>query len=191
MPGPLIVGISRRDDVGDRRVGMTAEIDAFHAQDVVAAAAAAGRAGIMIEQVDQPFVVEGRARHADRGMHAQRQRIALGVLAVGADHRRREAMPFIERGRARGGIGMRAEPHALDAIAIFEARQIAKQRVFQDRHEIALEEDAGRLAARVLQNLDIVRRRGYRASRRRARARSELATDGNGRRLHQPHTARM
>ena len=101
MPGPLIVRISRRDDVGDRRVGMAAEIDAFHAQDVVAAAAAAGRAGIMIEQVDQPFVVEGRARHADRGMHAQGQRIALGVLAVGADHRGREAMPFIERGRAR------------------------------------------------------------------------------------------
>jgi hypothetical protein len=37
---------------------MTAEIDAFHAQDVIAAAAAAGGAGIMIEQVDQPFVVK-------------------------------------------------------------------------------------------------------------------------------------
>ena len=69
-------------------------------------------------------------------------------------------MPFIERGRARGDIGLRAEPHALDAIAIFEAGQIAKQGVFQDRHEIALEEDAGRLAACILQNLDIVRRAG-------------------------------
>ena len=160
MPGPLIVRIAGRDDVGDGRVGMAAEIDAFHAQDVVAAAAAAGRAGIVIEQVDQPFVVEGRARHADRRVHAQRQCVALGVLAVGADHRRREAVPFVERGRARRRIGVRAEPYALDAIAILEARQVAKQRVFQDRHEVALEEHAGRLAARVLDDLDIVRRGG-------------------------------
>ena len=85
---------------------------------------------------------------------------------------------------------MRAEPHALDAITIFEAGQIAKQRVFQDRHEIALEEDAGRLSACVLQNLDIVRRAGI-ARHPGARQRAQLATDGNGRRLHQPHTARM
>ena len=159
MPGPLIVRIAGRDDVGDRRVGMAAEIDALHAQDVVAAAAAAGRAGIVIEQVHQPFVVERCARHADRGVHAQRQCVALGVLAVGADHRRRQAMPFIERRRAGRRIGVRAEPHALDPVAILEAGQIAEQRVFQNRHEIALEEDAGRLAARILHDLDVVRRR--------------------------------
>ena len=89
----------------------------------------------------------------------KRQRVALGVLAVGADHRRRQAVPFVERGRACRRIGLRAEPHALDAIAIFEARQVAKQRVFQHRHEIALEENAGRLAARILHDLDIMRRR--------------------------------
>ena len=64
----------------DRRVGMTAEIDAFDAQEVIATAAAAGGAGIMVEQIGQPCVVEGRARHADGSMHAQGHRVAFSVL---------------------------------------------------------------------------------------------------------------
>ena len=158
MSGPLVVRIAGRDDVGDGGIGMAAEIDAFHPQNVVAAAAAAGGTGVMVEQVDQPLVVEGGARHADRRMHAQRQGVALGVFAVGADHRGGEPVAFIERGGSGGRIGLRAETNALHAIAIFEARQVAKQRVFEHRHEISLEEDAGRLAARILQDLDIVRR---------------------------------
>src|SRR5262249_10619638 len=50
MSRPLIVGVTARDDVRDRAIGMAAEIDAFDAQDVVAAASAAGDAGIMVEQ---------------------------------------------------------------------------------------------------------------------------------------------
>ena len=139
---------------------MAAEIDSFHAQDVVAAAAAAGNAGIMIEEIDQPFVVERRARHADRRVHAQGQRAALGILAVGADHRGREPVTFIERGRSRRRIGLRAEANALHAVGVFEARQVAEQRVFQHRHEISLQEHAGRLAARILHDLHVVRRGG-------------------------------
>ena len=159
MTGPLIVGIARRDDLGDRGIGVSAEVDAFHAQDVVAAAAAADRAGVVVEQVDEPFVVEGRARHADRRVHAQGQRIALGVLAVGADHRGRESVSLIERGGAGRRIGLRTETDALQPIGIFEARQVAEQRVFEHRREIALQEHAGRLAARILHDLHVVRRR--------------------------------
>jgi hypothetical protein len=89
-------------------------------------------------------------------MHAQGHRIAFGVLAVRPDHRWREAMPLIKRSRAHSCVGMRAESHAVHAIAIFEAGQIAKQRIFQDWHEIAFEEDTGRFAARVLHDLDVV-----------------------------------
>src|SRR5262249_61040176 len=85
MSRPLIIRIARGDNVRDRDIGMAAEIDAFDAQNIVAAASAAGNAGIMVEEIDEPFVVERRARHADRGGHAQRQGAALGVFTVGAD----------------------------------------------------------------------------------------------------------
>ena len=65
MPGPLIVGVSRGDDVGDRGVRMSSEIDALYAKDVIAAAAPTGGTGIMIEEINQAFVVKSRTRHAD------------------------------------------------------------------------------------------------------------------------------
>ena len=126
MSGPLIVGIAGGDDLRDGAVGMAAQIDSFHAQDVVAAASAAGNAGIMIEEIEQPFVVERRARHADRGMHAQGERAALSILAIGADHRGREPMSFIKRGRSCRGIGLRAEANTVQAVGVFEAGQVAE-----------------------------------------------------------------
>src|SRR5580698_4897092 len=89
-------------------------------------------------------------------MHAQRQRIALGVFAVGPDHRWREAMAFIESGRAGGDVGVRAQSHAFEVITILEPGQTAEQRVFQDGHEITFEEDTGRLAAGIFHDLDVV-----------------------------------
>src|SRR5688572_745600 len=41
MPRPLVIRIPRGNDVGDGGVGMAAQIDSFHAQDVVSAASAA------------------------------------------------------------------------------------------------------------------------------------------------------
>src|SRR5215469_16929424 len=90
-------------------------------------------------------------------MHAQRKCIAFSVLAIGADYRWGQAMPLVERGRACGDIGLGSETHAFNAIAVVEARQVTKERVFQDRHEIALEENAGRLTARILHDFYVVR----------------------------------
>jgi hypothetical protein len=68
-------------------------------------------------------------------------------------------VPFVERGRTRSYVGLCAKSNALDTIAVFESRQIAKQRVLENRHEVALEENACRLAACVFKNIDIVWRR--------------------------------
>src|SRR5262249_47927937 len=103
-------------------IRMAAKIDPFHAQDIVAAAAAAGGTCIMVEKIEQPFVVEGCARHADRSMHAQRQSAALGIFTVRTDQRGREPVAFLERGRSRGHISLCTETNAVDAIAVFEAR---------------------------------------------------------------------
>ena len=169
MSRPLIIWVARRDDVGDRAVGMTAEIDAFDAQEIVAAAPPARNAGIMVEQIEQPFVVEGCARHADRGMHAQGQGAALGILTIGTYDRWREPVTFIERGRSGRDIGAGAEANALDPIGVLEARQVAQQRVLQDRNEIFFQEHAGRLTACILHDLDIMWRERV-ASPLRARA---------------------
>ena len=156
MSRPLVIWVARRNDVRDRAVGMTAEIDAFDAQEIVAAAPPARNAGIMVEQIEQPFVVEGCARHADRGMHAQGQGAALGILTIGTYDRWREPVTFIERGRSGRDIGAGAEANALDPIGVLEARQVAQQRVLQDRNEIFFQEHARRLTACILHDLDVV-----------------------------------
>ena len=158
MSRPLIIGIARGDNVRDRDIGMAAEIDSFHAQNIVAAAPAAGNAGIMVEEIEQAFVVEGCARHADRRVHAQWQSAALGVFTVGADDRGGKPVTLVERGRSRRHIGLCAEANAVRPITVLKARQVAEQGVLQDRHELSLQEHARRLPASILHDLDVVRR---------------------------------
>src|SRR5262249_40709388 len=122
----------------------------------VTAAAAANRPRIMVEQVNQAFVIKSGAWHADWRMHAQGQHIVFSVLAIGTDHRWRQTVSLVERGRACGDISLSTKPYAFNAIAILEARQVTKQCVFEDRNEIALEENTSRLATRVLDDLDVM-----------------------------------
>ena len=89
-------------------------------------------------------------------MHAQRQRAALGILAVGADDRGREPVTFVERCRPGRDIGLCAQADAVHPIGVLEARQVAEKRVLQDRGEISLQEHARRLAACILHDLDVV-----------------------------------
>jgi hypothetical protein len=117
------------------------------------------------------------------GVHAQGERAALGILAIGADHRGGEPVPFIERGRSRRRIGLRAEANALQAVRVLEAGQVAEQRVFQDRNEIPLQEHAGRLAARILHDLDVVRGGGV---ARHARAPERQRVGNRGKRTATP-----
>jgi hypothetical protein len=106
---------------------MAAQI--YFAQDVVPAASAAGNASIVAEEIEQPFVVECCARHADRRMHANWQRVTLGILAVSTNNGGRKPVTFIQRGCPGSYIGLSAEANTLHPIGVLEARQA--KRVFQ------------------------------------------------------------
>ena len=96
MARPLIVRITRGDDVRDRRIRISAQINAFYAQIVIATAAAAGNACIVIKKVREPLVVKGSAWHADRCMHTNCELVTLRILAVSTDDGRRKSMAFVE-----------------------------------------------------------------------------------------------
>src|SRR5262249_370487 len=78
---------------------------------------------------------------------------------VGAYDRGREPVTFIEGGGSRRCVGLRADVNALHPIRVPETRQVAEQSVLKDWHEIFFQEYAGRLAACVLDDLDIMWRR--------------------------------
>src|SRR5262249_3604983 len=190
------IGIARGDNVRDRDIGVAAEIDSFHAQNIVAAAPAAGNAGIMVEEVEQPFVVEGCARHADRGVHAQWQSAALRVFTVGADDCGGKPVTFVERGRSRRHIGLCAEPNALRPITVLEARRGAERggsrnRVYSRTGTKFRSRNTPVGSPWVSFKISTLCGAGVSRVTPARLSASELATDGNGRRLHQPHTARM
>ena len=165
VAGPLLVGVAPGDDLCGLRIG--------HVEAQPLLAQQPGRTGVfaatgqarrpVAEEFFDLAVAEGRARHRQGQLHAQRQFAGGLQPAVGVNHLRSDAVP-LESGcdphgaRLPGGVAQPCVP-----ILIGEPWHAFEQRVLKDGRPIALEEEPGRIARRVLHDFNLVGR--HRVSR--------------------------
>ena len=156
-PGPARVGLGRVQDARDLGVAAVVQADAAHAQPVVAEPAPAGPGRQRRDGVVGVGRLPGRA-HGERA--AQRQLAARVALAVGAEHLGGHAVSLVDRGDAAGGVAALRLAERPQAIGRREPRRRPHQRELEHLDQVVLDEEAGRLAGGVLDDLDAPRRRG-------------------------------